>query len=233
MGVVFLADDPQLERQVALKVMLPQVAANPTAKERFLREARAAAKAQERPHRHHSPGRRGRGVPYLAMELLEGQSLDDLLRGRPAARAPPRSCASAGKSPRAWPPPTRRAWSTATSSRATCWLEGEPGASRTGAARQDPRLRPGPRREGGRPPHAVRRHRRHARLHGPGAGPRRQARRRPRRPLLAGLRPLPPVRRRHPVQGRDDDGHAAGHRHRTSRSPPASSTKRSRRTFRS
>ena len=44
MGVVLLAEDPQLERQVALKIMLPRFAQNATAKERFLREAKAAAK---------------------------------------------------------------------------------------------------------------------------------------------------------------------------------------------
>src|SRR5262249_25298012 len=43
MGVVFRAEDPQLRRQVALKAMLPALAANKSARQRFLREARAAA----------------------------------------------------------------------------------------------------------------------------------------------------------------------------------------------
>jgi eukaryotic-like serine/threonine-protein kinase len=43
MGVVFLGYDPHLERQVALKAMLPVLAASPSAKQRFLREAKAAA----------------------------------------------------------------------------------------------------------------------------------------------------------------------------------------------
>ena len=43
MGVVFEAEDTRLGRRVAVKAMLPKVAADPNAKARFLREARAAA----------------------------------------------------------------------------------------------------------------------------------------------------------------------------------------------
>src|SRR5208337_4945024 len=43
MGVVFRAEDPQLQRPVALKVMLPHMAAGGSARERFLREARSTA----------------------------------------------------------------------------------------------------------------------------------------------------------------------------------------------
>jgi hypothetical protein len=43
MGLVFQAEDPRLLRRVALKVMRPELAASPLARERFLREARAAA----------------------------------------------------------------------------------------------------------------------------------------------------------------------------------------------
>jgi serine/threonine protein kinase len=42
-GVVFLAEDVQLRRRVALKTMRAEVAANATARQRFLREARAMA----------------------------------------------------------------------------------------------------------------------------------------------------------------------------------------------
>jgi len=44
MGVVYHARDPMLERDVALKVMLPQIAGDPDQKGRFEREARAVAK---------------------------------------------------------------------------------------------------------------------------------------------------------------------------------------------
>ena len=46
MGAVYLGYDDALERKVALKVMLPQYAADAGFRERFLREARAAAKVK-------------------------------------------------------------------------------------------------------------------------------------------------------------------------------------------
>ena len=80
MGVVFLGHDPLLERPVALKAMLPMLAVSPSAKQRFLREARAAAAIK---HDHivtiYQVGE-DRGVPFLAMEFLEGESLDDRLK---------------------------------------------------------------------------------------------------------------------------------------------------------
>lgn len=87
MGMVFLAEDPMLERRVALKVMRPELA-KPEQKQRFLREARAAAKVK---HDHvvtiYQVGVEG-DVPFLAMDLLEGESLDDWLkRGQKASPA--------------------------------------------------------------------------------------------------------------------------------------------------
>ncbi|MBM4072923.1 MAG: serine/threonine protein kinase, partial [Planctomycetes bacterium] len=79
MGVVFQAEDPQLGRMVALKAMLPALAASPSAKKRFLREAKAAAAIK---HDHivtiHQVGE-DRGAPFLAMEFLEGEPLDKRL----------------------------------------------------------------------------------------------------------------------------------------------------------
>jgi formylglycine-generating enzyme required for sulfatase activity/serine/threonine protein kinase len=88
MGIVFLAEDPALHRQVALKVMLPDMAQKAAARERFLREARATAQIE---HDHivtiYQVGE-DRGIPYLAMQLLRGMSLEDWLRqgNRPTIR---------------------------------------------------------------------------------------------------------------------------------------------------
>jgi serine/threonine protein kinase len=79
MGVVFQAEDTQLKRLVALKGMRPALAASVGARQRFLREARAVAALE---HDHIVPiyqvGEE-RGVPYLAMQRLEGESLADRL----------------------------------------------------------------------------------------------------------------------------------------------------------
>ena len=85
MGMVFLAEDTQLHRKVALKTMLPTFAANTVAKERFLREARAAAAVEhENVVAIYQVGE-DRGVPYLAMTFLKGEALDERLKREPAA----------------------------------------------------------------------------------------------------------------------------------------------------
>ena len=78
MGMVLEAEDPQLKRRVALKVMLPQYAADAKAKQRFLREAQAAA-ALEHDHIISIYQVSGDGVPFLAMPLLKGESLSTRL----------------------------------------------------------------------------------------------------------------------------------------------------------
>ncbi len=80
MGVVFLAEDPTLRRPVALKTLQPALAANPAARERFLREARAVAAIEdERIVPIYQVGE-DRGIPFFAMQLLRGQTLEDRLR---------------------------------------------------------------------------------------------------------------------------------------------------------
>ncbi len=83
MGVVFRAEDPQLKRPVALKAMLPALGSSDSARQRFLREAQAAAAIK---HDHivaiYQVGE-DRGAPYLAMEFLEGEPLDVRLAREP------------------------------------------------------------------------------------------------------------------------------------------------------
>jgi eukaryotic-like serine/threonine-protein kinase len=80
MGVVFQAEDSNLRRLVALKVLKPKAAEKPGARERFLREARALARLE---HEHvvtvHHVGE-SNGVAYIAMQWLKGHSLYDRLR---------------------------------------------------------------------------------------------------------------------------------------------------------
>jgi mono/diheme cytochrome c family protein len=79
MGIVLRAFDPTLERTVAIKVLAPQLAALPTARQRFLREARAAACID---HKHvvaiYTTGE-AKGLPYLVMPCIAGRSLQQLL----------------------------------------------------------------------------------------------------------------------------------------------------------
>ncbi len=80
MGVVFLAEDPKLRRKVALKIMLPKIASIPAARDRFLREAKAAASLKNDHIVTVYQVDEINGVPFLAMELLQGESLEDAFR---------------------------------------------------------------------------------------------------------------------------------------------------------
>ncbi len=84
MGKVYLAHDPRLDRDVAIKVLPRQIAFDPQRVERFRREARMAAKVQH-PNTvvvYEADVRNGQA--FLVMELVDGQSLDKLVpRGQP------------------------------------------------------------------------------------------------------------------------------------------------------
>jgi tRNA A-37 threonylcarbamoyl transferase component Bud32/tetratricopeptide (TPR) repeat protein len=81
MGVVYLAHDTILERDVALKVMVAQIADDPELKQRFEREAKAVARMTH-PNvvNVFDLGSHTDGSPYIAMELLKGQDLQKAVR---------------------------------------------------------------------------------------------------------------------------------------------------------
>ncbi len=85
MGTVYLAEQRSLSRLVALKILRQELAASPRARERFGREAHAIARL-----RHpnivsvHDAGEEN-GIAFLAMELLAGRGLDELIPGADAA----------------------------------------------------------------------------------------------------------------------------------------------------
>jgi serine/threonine protein kinase len=80
-GLVFVARDTGLDRDVALKFLRPHHVSNPQVRERFLQEARAAGKLS-----HpgivtvYELGTAGDDTVFIAMELLRGESLHERLR---------------------------------------------------------------------------------------------------------------------------------------------------------
>ena len=80
MGVVYLALDEALQRQVALKTLLPVLAADPEFVARFKREAQSAA-ALNHPNitQIYTIGQEG-SVPFFAMELIRGRSLEAIVK---------------------------------------------------------------------------------------------------------------------------------------------------------
>lgn len=88
MGAVYAGTHVELARPVAIKLLLPQLLADPQALERFRREARAAARINH-PHvagvydfgvlNAAGTDAAGGGEAYLVMELVEGQTLREFI----------------------------------------------------------------------------------------------------------------------------------------------------------
>jgi serine/threonine-protein kinase len=91
MGIVYRAQDPELGRFVAIKVVLAWAQYDADAMERFNREARVVAQMQ---HPHivtvFDAGRTDEGLPYFVMEYLEGTDLGEVL-GVSGSLAPARA----------------------------------------------------------------------------------------------------------------------------------------------
>ncbi len=80
MGMVLYAEDSHLRRMAALKIMLPKFARDAHARDRFLREARAAAKLQhDNVVTIYQVGEENK-IPFIAMEFLKGVPLDQYLK---------------------------------------------------------------------------------------------------------------------------------------------------------
>jgi hypothetical protein len=80
MGEVFRAHDPVLGRDVAIKVVLGKLSEDERARKRFLDEARAAAQLNHPNIITIYDFGEERGMAYMAMELLEGSDLRELLK---------------------------------------------------------------------------------------------------------------------------------------------------------
>src|SRR5262245_224105 len=89
MGVVYLAEHPALGRKAAIKVLHPQMAADPQVVSRFFQEARAS-NAIRHPNiiETYDFGTLADGASYIIMEYLEGENLQERLKreGRQSVR---------------------------------------------------------------------------------------------------------------------------------------------------
>src|SRR4051812_13413718 len=83
MGVVYEAEDLNLGRHVALKFLSKEFQDEPMALERFQREARAASALNHRNICTIYEVGNDNGEQFIAMELLEGKSLDQQIGGQP------------------------------------------------------------------------------------------------------------------------------------------------------
>ena len=83
MGEVYLAHDQALDRSVALKILPADLAAKKDRMERFVREAKAAAALNHPNIAHIYEIGESDGVNFIAMEFVDGDTLRQLIHGKP------------------------------------------------------------------------------------------------------------------------------------------------------
>jgi len=80
MGVVYKGHDPLLNRSVAIKILSQQLVGNPESKDRFIREAQAAARLNHPNITAIFDINEHEGIYFLVFEFIQGQSLDRYVR---------------------------------------------------------------------------------------------------------------------------------------------------------
>ncbi len=135
MGEVYKARDTRLGRDVAIKVLPPEFAADPERLRRFEQEARAAAALNHPNILAVFDVGTHEGAPYLVTELLEGRDA-----ARPACPAGPARCARRSRSRRR----SRTVWRRRTKGHRPPRPQAREPLRRQGRPRQDPGLRLAP-----------------------------------------------------------------------------------------
>ena len=80
MGEVYLAQDTELARRVALKILPPSVAGDPDRMRRFVQEAKAAAALNHPNIAHVYEVSQSGGVHFIALEYIDGQTLSNCIK---------------------------------------------------------------------------------------------------------------------------------------------------------
>lgn len=83
MGEVYLAQDEKLDRTVALKILPPEFASDPARMRRFVQEAKAASALDHSNVAHIYEIGEADGASFIAMQYIEGETLDKKLKEGP------------------------------------------------------------------------------------------------------------------------------------------------------